>query len=355
MAKSTFDSIAKFIGNNDKTLINQALNSMDFVNDVRVIRNASLNGTGMQKMTVAKGIRPLNLNVSARSENQRAYSGRKLLVYPGMKIISMIPEEYYNTFMSDMVVPGAKQVPFAMWVWEQEMAKLASEINDGIYLSDYKGNAAAYSAATVYNPGDYMYYGTFQDIYKCVTLTTAGQNPDTHAAKWALANDLVISSGWGTIIAAEITAGNIAGSNLVVTGALSSSNTMDKVELMVNNMTVAHRNLGGQILLSPVSYKKYIDQEKATFTAALDQRMGEGRKTVYGYPKWEIKQATWMGSSSRLIATQKNNLVFGTNVESDMTKAAKTIETLHGTDTVVKWVQGTEIADLETLYVNDQA
>ena len=355
MSKSLFAGISLFIGQNDKKLINQTLNGLDFVNQVRVMRNASLNGTGLQKMTVAKGIRQLNLNVDGRADNQRTFGGRKLMVYPGMKIIDINPEEAYNTFMSDMMAPGVAKMPFAEWIWQQEFAKIGAEINDSIYLSERK-EPVAFDAGAVYTGGAaWVTYCTYQDVYKCITTTTAGQSPDTHPAKWSLVNEAVISTGWGTIIANEISGGGIAGSNLITTGAITSSNAMDKVEALVKGQTVAHRELGGVVRVSPVVYDNYITQEKATFTAALTQSMGEGKKTVYGYPKWSIEKCTWMGSSSRIIATQKDNLIFGCNMESDMNKAGKTIETLHGTKTAVKWIQGTEIADLETLYVNDQA
>lgn len=355
MSKSLAAGIALFIGQNDKQLISQTLNGLDFVNQVRVIRNASLNGTGLQKMTVAGGIRPINLNLTEREGTQRTFSGRKLQVYEGMKIIDLIPEELYKTWMSDMLEPGATKMPFAEWVWMKEFEKIGSEINDNIYLSDYAGDAADWASGTAYAVGDYVTFGTYSDIYKCNTITTAGQSPTTHAAKWDNVTDSVISTGWGTIIADEIIAGNISGGNLITTGAITSSNAMTKVEAMVNGMTVAHRNKGGIIRVSPTVYANYIKEEKTVFTAALTQGMGAEKKTVYGFPKWAIEQCTWMGSSSRIIATQKENLAFGCNLESDMNKVGKTIETLHGTKSVVKWIQGCEIADLETLYVNDQA
>lgn len=355
MAKSNYAGIALFIGKNDKKLIGQVLNGLDFIPQVRVMRNASLNGTGLQKMTVAKGIRNLDLNVETRAGSHRSFSGRKLMVYPGMKIIDIIPEEAYNTWMSDMMAPGVKQIPFAEWVWAREVEKLKSEINDAIYLSDYQGDADVLDTGDAHVVGDYRKFGDENDVYKCVTNAAAGETPTTHPAKWSKVNELIISTGWGTIIADEITGGGIAGANLVTTGALSNSNMLDKIDLMIDGMTVAHRNLGGVIKMSPVSYDKYIKHEKATFTAALTQSMGSGPKEVYGHPNWKIEQCSWMGTSSRLIATQKDNLIFGTNLESDMNGAGKTIETLHGSRTVIKWIQGCEIADLETLYVNDQA
>lgn len=353
MAKTSFDAIALHIGQFDKKMIAQALNGLDFASQVRVIRNASLNGTLLPKMTVAKGIRNLDLDVETRSGSHRTFGGRKLMVYPGMKIIDIIPEEAYKTFLSDMMAPGAKQMPFAQWVWEQEFAKLASEINDNIYLSKYKGDAAVWASGSTYTANtSYVKFGSENDVYKCVTNTNAGESPTTHPAKWSKVNELIISEGWGSIIATEIAASNITP---VTTGAVDATNALTKVEAMLTAMTVAHRNLGGVIRMSPVLYDAYLKHERATYTAAATPTMGTGEKTVYGYPKWKIESCSWMGSSGRIIATQFDNLVFGTNMIDDTNKAGKTIETLHGTSTVVKWIQGCEIADLETLYVNDQA
>lgn len=351
MSKTTYDAIAKFIGNNDKALINQVLNGLDFVNQVRVIRNASLNGTGLQKMTVQKGIRPLNLDVESRSGAHRGFTGRKLLVYTGMKIIDIIPEEAERTFMSDMLAPGAKDIPFAQWVWQQEFAKIGQEINDNIYTSTYKGDAAVFNALSTYAVNDYVSFGTELDIYKCVTITTAGQSPSSHPAKWQMVNESVISAGWGTIIANEITASTITP---IVTGAINNTNALAKIELMYNGMTVAHRNLGGTFKVSPSVYRAYIENERTVYGPTATPDMGTGKKTVYGDPKWSLELCTWMGTSQRIIATPKDNLVFGTYALGDEAKAAKVIETLHGYRTVVKWRQGCEIADLEVLYVNEQ-
>jgi hypothetical protein len=353
MSKSLFAGIALFIGQHDKKLISQTLNGLDFINQVRTIRNASLNGTGLQKMTVAKGIRPINLNVDERSGAHRSWNGRKLMVYEGMKIIDIIPEEAYKTFQSDMLEPAAKQIPFAQWVWEKEFEKIGQEINDNIYNSVYKGDAADFDAGATYAANtDYVTFGDNSDIYKCISATTAGQSPLTHPAKWQLVNESVISTGWGTIIANEITASAITP---ITTGALNNTNALTKIEQMYNAMPVAHRKLGGTFKVSPAVFRAYVEHERTVYGSTATPMLGAGVKSVYGDPKWTIEQCTWMGTSGRVIATQKDNLVFGCNLESDMNKVGKSIETLHGTKSVVKWIQGCEIADLETLYVNDQA
>lgn len=355
MAATDYEVITKWAGQNDKQLVSQMLNGLDFLNEVRTMRKASSHGTLLPKMIVNGGARPLNLNVEDAKGTNRTFSGRKLFVYGGMKIITIIPEEARQTFMDEQLDPNATEIPFAKWVWDREMEKIAQEINDNIYLSDYKGDATEWDAGTVYTGGtDYASFNNV--IYKCVTTTTAGQSPTTHPAKWADFDSSVISTGWGTIIADEITGGGIAGANLITTGAISNTNALTKFELMYNGMTASHRKKGGIFRVSSDVFRAYIEHERATYGNAANPDFGDGKKYIYGSgKKWEIKESTMMGTAGRVIATQKDNLVFGTNLESDYNKIGKTIQTLHGTKSVVKWLQGCEVSDLETLYVNDQA
>jgi hypothetical protein len=351
-----YAAITKYAGQYDKQLVSQMLNGLDFLSQVRTLRKASSHGVLLPKMTVNKGVRPLNLNVEVPKGTNRSFSGRKLFVYGGMKIITIIPEEARQTFMDEMLDPNAKEIPFAQWVWAREMEKISQEINDNIYLSKYKADAAAWLAGSTYTGGTTDYVNFEESIYRCVTTTTAGQSPTTHPAKWAEVDDTVISQGWGTILANEINAGTISGANLISTGAISNTNALTKLELMYKGMTVAHRNIGGTFRVSSDVMRAYLEHERTTYGNAASPDFGDGKKYIYGSgKKWEIQECTWMGASGRVIATQKDNLVFGTNMESDYNKIGKSVETLHGTKSIVKWLQGCEISDLETLYVNDQA
>jgi hypothetical protein len=349
---SDFATITKWAGDNDKQIIGQMLNGLDFVNDVDIRRNVSSHGILLPKMVVNGGNRPLNTDVTAPKGTNRSFSGRKLFVNPGMKIIRVIAEEARKTFMDRGLDPKAKDIPFAQWIWEQEFNKIQSDLNDNIYLSVSQGTAAAYASGTAYTAGQYMTY-TDNSVYKCVTTTTAGQTPVSHPAKWVEVDDMVISEGWGTIIAREVAASALP---VTTTGAIDNTNALDKLELIYNDMTVAHRKKGGVFLLAPDVYRDYLAHEKAVYPYVLNQDMGDGKKYIYGSgKKWEIKEASWMGDSGRVIATQKTNLVFGTYMQDDGNKIANIVPTLHGYDAIVKWLQGCEICDLETLYVNDQA
>src|SRR5690606_20225773 len=67
-----------------------------------------------------------------------------------------------------------------------------------------------------------------------------------------------------------------------------------------------------------------------------------------------IAPKSWMGGSSRIIITPAGNGVLGTNQLSDMNKVGKTVPTIHGYRSIIKWMLGFQFRDIEVLYVNDQ-
>lgn len=346
-------AIAKWAGMYGKIMINQTLNGLDILKDVAVDRLVSRNGKLLPKFSAQGGMRPLNTNIEENGRKERTYSGRKLFVFDGMKLFKIIPDDLRASYLSDMLQPGAKEIPFAQWVWEREREKLASEINDNSYFSK-KVNAVDYDAADSYVANtDYIVFGATEDIYKCVTNAAAGESPLTHPAKWELVNEKVtLGDGFGTIIASEIAAGNLP---VIATGAINSSNALDKLEMMYKSITVAHRNKGGLFRVAPDVFRAYIDHERDVFGSTATPDSGDGKKYIYGSgKKWEIRECTWMGESGRVIATQFDNLQVGTNLQ-DNPGLTNIVQTLHGYKAVAKFLFGMEIADLENLYVNDQA
>lgn len=348
------DAIAKWAGKYDRTMIAQMLNGLDVFRDLRVDRNVSRHGKLLPKFTAENGLRPLDVNVESNGRKERTLGGRKLFVYDAMKLFKIVPEELNESFLSDMIAPGAKDIPFAQWFWQREMEKLASEINDNFYNSEYHADAADYSAAATYTAGDYIKF-TDDNYYKCVTNTSAGESPTSAAAKWTEVNSAVCFDGPAKIIADEITAANLTA---ITTGALSSSNAMDKIELMYAAMTEAHRNKGGIVRLSWDNYRNYVKHERSVFGNTATPDSADGRKFIEGSgKKWEIKPASWMAGSGRVIFdVDGNNLRAGTNLVGDRPPSiGKIVPTVHGYLTSAKMLLGFQVADLECLYVNDQA
>lgn len=348
------EAIAKWAGKYDRQMIGQMLNGLDVFRDLRVDRNVSRHGKLLPKFTAENGLRPLDVNVEENGRKERTLGGRKLFVYDAMKLFKIVPEELIESFLSDMIAPGAKDLPFAQWFWQREMEKLGSEINDNFYSSEYHADADDYSASATYTAGDYIKF-TDDNYYKCVTDTNAGESPTSHAAKWTEVNALVCFDGPGKIIADEITASNLSAST---TGALSVSNAMEKIEILYNDMTEAHRNKGGVVRLSWDNYRNYVKHERSVFGNTATPDSADGRKYVEGSgKKWEIVPQSWMAGSGRVILdVDGNNLRAGTNLVGDRPPSiGKIVPTVHGYKTSAKMLLGFQIADLECLYVNDQA
>jgi hypothetical protein len=351
-------AIAKWAGMYSKQFLGQMLNGLDIYKDLAVDRMVSRQGKLLPKFIAQGGLRPLNTDIETNGGTERTWSGRKLFVYDAMKIFTIIPEDLIASFQSDMLAPGALEMPFAQYVWMKEMEKLAAEINDNFYFADYAGDAGAWDSATAYTYSatvpTYKTFGALQDVYKLLSTTTAAQSPLTHPAKWLKVNSLAVTTGIGTIIAKEIAATNLAVVS-AASGAVTSSNYLDKEEAMFTAMTPAHRSKGGIVRLSPDLYRKRLINMKSAYPMELGKDSGDGKMYVWGTgKKWEVRECTWMGASQRIIMTQFDNLIVGTNI-AGTPGITKTIETLHGYKSVAKFLIGSEIADLENLYVNDQA
>lgn len=346
-------AIKNYAGKYDSNLIGQMLNGLDIANDVKVIRNIKT-ALNLTKLTIANGFRPLNTSVEEGTKPGRKYTGRKLEPKGGMKIFEVIPEELRETWMGEMLDPNAKDVPFAQWVWEREFEKLGDEINENIYLSTFQADADAFDAADTYAVGDYVNFN--ETIYKCITITTAGQSPTSHPAKWTNVNGLVVCDGPGTLIAKAITDGDLAP---VVTGAITSVNAVAKLRLVYAEAPVALRKKAMVMWVSYDVFDKYKDDYVT--------RYGEGNSIASGVMdteklflfgssrRCEIRPCTWMGDSQRIILTIADNFLMGTNQLSDMNSIGKTVDTLHGFKAICKFLIGFQFADLEVLFVNDQA
>jgi hypothetical protein len=350
-------AIAKWSGMYSKQLFAQMINNLDVFQDLTVDRNVSLFGKVLGKFKANGGLRPLDTAVTDNGQSQRSLGGRKLMVYDAMKVFNIIVDDLRPSFLSDMMVPGAKEIPMAQWFWQKEFEKLGSEINDNFAAAEYAGDAAAWASGTAYTFSSsvptYRKFGANNDIYRLLSTTSAGESPTTHPAKWSKVNDKVTHTGPLTIIKNEITAGNHT--NVITTGTITDSNGLDKIELMYRGMTVAHRNAGGVVWVSPIDFACIMAQYRSEYPNFVSNNDGDAPVYIYASgKKWQIKQATWLGSSRRIIFdVMKSNLIVGTNLSS-IPGITNYVPTLHGYDAVSKFMLGSEIADLEVLYTNEQ-
>lgn len=346
--------IKGYVEKNDSRLIGQMLNSLDFMNEptIRVIRNLR-NPTHMNKMTTQKGVRKLNTTIDT-AKGKTAWTRRTIDPRFGMKIFEIIPEEYRETFMSEMLDPNAKEIPFAAFVWGEEFARVAAELNDAIYLSEYAAAPDAFDPAETYAVGDLVYFTDI--VFKCVTITTAGQTPVTHAAKWVDVDNEVLVDGPGTVIAKEITDSKIAP---VTVGATSITTSYAGFKEQWDSIPEVHKN-GGMIAYASFDEVQKLQENQnvkfgyAAGNAGIDVEQGKPFLLRNSGGRLLVKPQTWMKDSERVIMTKANNLTFGTDQTSALNKVGKMIETLHGYKSIMKFVIAFQIADLDPFYVNDR-
>jgi hypothetical protein len=156
-----------------------------------------------------------------------------------------------------------------------------------------------------------------------------------------------IATGWGTDIAALITATTLTA---IATGAISDTTGVDKFELMVAGVPIWMREKGFIIYCSYTKFDNFRKDYRTRYGFNFDKGV-EGKYKLDNV-NCEIRPVSWMGTSGRLIATVENNLVFGTDVER-VTVAASTRRNI--IEVRLMMPVGMAIQDLDAIKVNDVA
>jgi len=350
-------ALAAYAGLYEKQLFSTLVNELDAVTDLTLIQDVK-NKLNMTKLRAGNGARPYSVGTTARA-GDLAYTGRVLEVTQGKRDLEVEPLKYRSTWMSEVMRPGVNpdDMPFAAYVWAQVMKELAAEINDKtVYFGFDKATAAAYAGGTAYAVGDYMIYTAadgFDDYWKCISATTAGQTPVTHPAKWLQVNAEAISVGFGVRLAAAITAGLPIAP--VATGALTNTTAYDQFTSVWRALPIAYRKAGATIFAGWNSTDLLADDFETRVTKYTETDPATGK--VYlskTNRKCQIIPATWMGSSGRLICTPKENMLIGTDRISDLNKI-NTFQKLRTMEAGIDFVIGTQIRDLSALVVNNVA
>lgn len=359
MAKVTpvndITAINNYAGQYRQQIITSVVNKLDIVDDLSVIRNLRAPRI-LPKYVGKKGMRPYDSSVTQPAGQHGTFSKRTIVPRTSMKIIRVVPEELRKTFLSESLAANAVTYPggFAEYFWEEQKKTIGAEINDEFYLSVDPEAISDYVAATAYTVGQRVAFGT--DFFECIANASANQSPTANPEKWTNINGKCLGDGLGTIINAEYS--SLPASNKIATGALTETNCYDKVTNFYLSMLPVHQKLGGIIYCSYSVYGKYLLAlaEKFKNGTSMFQVPGSISPYIFGSAnKWVLKPVTWMNGSQRLIGTQKENLYFGTDVTSDLDSIGKMIEDLHGASYIYKMIIASQIADMATLYLNDQA
>lgn len=253
----------------------------------------------LTKLSATGNIRPYREQDDAGS-NGVEYTDRILTVYNSKWDMDVDPEKYRNTYLAD-----GTDNPFYQYVLEQVAKDYMAQINDSAaYLGVY--NASGTTAAA-------------------------------------------IATGWGTIIANEITATNLT---VVVTGAITAANAVTKVELVVKDAQVKPwmRKKGMKVYVSYAVFDMFLSHYRTLNGFAY--MPGQNNEYKIDGINAVLTPVSWMGTSQRVIVTVDNNLCVGTDGESVKVAASvrRNIIELRPMMPI-----GFQIADLDAIVVNDQA
>jgi hypothetical protein len=197
-------------------------------------------------------------------------------------------------------------LPYEAFFWQQIALKLASEINQ---QSVYAG---------LRNPAG--------------TTTT----------------DIV--NGFGKLFADEIVSGEIT--NVVATGAINNTNAVGKFEQMCKALPPALREMPMQLYVPFGKYDAYCENYRSTY-GNLPYNTKYEKISVDGFSNVDIVPASWMNNVGRVVLTQKENLIMGTDSLSDLNKI-ETVKQIRVLQMAIHFTLCYQFADSEVLYINDQ-
>jgi hypothetical protein len=280
--------------------------------------------TPLINLKVTKGLRPYNPRTQFESEVQ--YAQRKLKTGLGKKELEVDPQAYRGTYLSKYMDPSAfsKRIPFEQFTMEAIIEEFGTEINESVaFYGLHKDRFVAYDVAAVYAVGSLVRFTVsgVVNYYRVGTLTVAGETPVTHPAKFVNVNARAISDGLQIHIAEAISAGE-----LVQTTVGTINNTTVKA---VNSflkvfraLPTPYRSKTNYALCSFDTFDFLIDDmrelEKYTVTDSSTNIIMENAIYVPGSNRKLIAQAAgWLGTSKRIIVTQKENLIMGCDLLSD--------------------------------------
>lgn len=301
----TISALAAYGGKYEKKLFSTLRNNIDLISDTQVIPGIK-NKLNLTKLTVGAGVRAYREQFDA-ADGDLTYTPRVISVELLKRDIQINPLKYRETWMSELMKPGVnpQDLPFAQYVYEQVVKQIGSEINDGSYLA-VKGAG-----------------------------TSVGTSFD----------------GLGTIIANEITGNGIVP---VATGAISASNAVAAFEMMMRSMPVAYRNNGFDIFCSFGNWDNYQSDYRDKYGKYIEPNSDGYFFIDSTKRKVKITPATWMGSSNRLIASPKENIITGVDAVGDFDKIHVETE-FELLKLRLLFAIGSQIRDLGALKVNDQA
>lgn len=365
--------LTAYVGKNYNKIIMDLINGLDFANDVRTHPGVK-NKIRLMKFAVANGVRPFTSNEEGKNGNL-IYSDHFLEVSPAKREIPIDPEEYRETYLSEMIPLGSaankqpsQTVPFWPFTLAKIGEKIASELNDKTAFHGFDKSTATAINGAGHAVGNYITFTIdgVNEYFKCVATAAAGETPVTHPAKWVNVTAEAICRGVGTILNDYITVGDIVET---ATGAVATpAEAIAAAKELHRSHSVATKKGNIVQLMSFQDFELLMDGiDDIAKYAVYDQTRNENiqyLKIPGTFGKGLAKPASWFNNTRRVISgaaeNSNGNLIlpnihFGTDVLGDMSQVKVRDVSLWQIILGYKWLMGFEFENLNELRINDQA
>lgn len=309
-------AIAAYAGKHANKLHRRLLTGLDIVKDITPVFNVK-HAITMANLVIKNGPKPYTGKFEP-NEDDLSYNDRTLTVEKFQRDIEVEPSKYRTTYLSQDRSAGEgannMSIPYAQFTMEAITDDNASILNNQTaFYGIGKAGFEDFNPATAYAIGKFIKYNN--KYFKTVTATIAGETPDSHKAKFTDANALAIAVGLGTHFKQGRTSGDI--SNISTTGAITSSDAYAQFQEVWRRWDEVYRQKGGIIYCSQNSHDALLDdiEDKVSKNTVLDLGITYLPKTS---KNCQVKPVSWMNGSDMLVCTTKENLMYGTDLASDL-------------------------------------
>lgn len=349
-------AIATYAGKFSKKLHRRLMNGLDIAKDITPMFNVK-HAVTMANLVIKNGPKPYT-GVFKPKGKDIGYNDRTLTVEKFQRDIEVEPSRYRTSYLGEdrSAGEGANNmtIPYSQYTMETIIDENAAVLNDQTAFHGIgKAGFTAFNPATAYTGvGTEFISFTVNDevnYFKVIAATTAGETPITHPAKFEDVNALAIAVGLGTKIKAGRTSGDI--SNVSTTGAITSADAYEQFQEVWRKWPEVYRKRGGIIYCSQNSHDALLDdiETKVSKHTILDLGITYLPKTN---KKCEVRPVSWMSGSDMLICTTKENLIYGTDLASDI-NIIRVIPTMYTLQLGITGVIGFQYQDGGIISMND--
>lgn len=268
------------IGKNSAELNQAIYQEFDAWNDATLIPNVK-NEIRLTSLKIKKLSKPFNTTFNA-TEGAIQFTPRLMKIHRGKAELEVEPEQYRDTYLAQFMKPGVnhtpEDLPFAGYIMQQIIEEIREELNDDVAFDG------------VYDPN-----GT---------------------------DAVDITNGWNTSLKEMITNGEVTPH---VLGSIDSTNAYTKIKKLYRSIPGKYKKSKSGILTAYISQDMYDAIQDELETLSVNTGRGDDMlEPVYlrgSGKKLQIKPASWMGDSSRIIITPSWNLcILSDNTDNDINR-----------------------------------